>query len=75
MAERQKSRKNGVPEPKSIPEIEVGVVDSVDQEPVVDTLRAARSLLLSEYGPCAANQTELLVATARRLQRDADQAS
>ena len=34
-------------------------------------LKAARALLLAEYGPCAACHPELLVATARRLQQDA----
>ena len=32
-------------------------------------LKAARALLLAEYGPCAACHPELLVATARRLQQ------
>ena len=47
-------------------------MDPDDSEPRMETLRAARSLLLAEYGPCAANHPELLLATARRLQSEAD---
>ena len=64
-----------MPGPNSIPEIEVGVVAKDVPEPRMDALRAARSLLLSEYGPCAANHPDLLLATARRLQLDADRPS
>ena len=39
--------------------------------PSVSELKAARAMLLAEYGPCAAAHPELLVATARRLRRDA----
>ena len=35
--------------------------------PSADSLRAARSMLLAEYGPCVACHTETLIATARRL--------
>ena len=76
MAGRQTIKKTRIPDPTSIPEIKVGVVESSQNpEPQMETLRAARSLLLAEYGPCAANHPELLIATARRLQSDANQAS
>ena len=75
MTGRPTTKKRRMPEPASIPEIEVGVIDSEAAEPPMDTLRAARNLLLSEYGPCAADHPDLLFATARRLQRDADQSS
>lgn len=35
--------------------------------PSADSLRAARSMLLAEYGPCVACHAETLIATARRL--------
>ena len=54
--------------PASIPEIEVG--DRL-VEPKVESLKLARSMLLAEYGPCAAGHHDLLMATARRLERDA----
>jgi len=38
-----------------------------DQLPSAADLRAARSLLLAEYGPCAASHEAILIATARRL--------
>lgn len=38
-------------------------------------LKAARALLLAEYGPCAACHPELLLATARRLRREAGRGS
>ena len=72
MTERQTTKQTDVPRPSSIPEIEVGVMDPDDSEPRMETLRAARSLLLAEYGPCAANHPELLLATARRLQSEAE---
>ena len=75
MSERQTIAKTQIPGPRSITDIEVGAVHSRGQEPPMDTLRAARNLLLAEYGPCAASHPELLLATARRLQRDADRAS
>ena len=64
-----------MPEPASIPEIKVGIVAPEGPEPRMENLRAARSLLLAEYGPCAANHPELLIATARQIQLDADQRS
>ncbi len=36
--------------------------------PSAEHLKAARSLLLAEYGPCVACHTQTLVATARRLE-------
>ena len=75
MTGRQTITKVRMPDLTTIPEIKVGVVESDDLEPSMETLRAARSLLLSEYGPCAANHPELLIATARRLERDADETS
>jgi hypothetical protein len=41
--------------------------DRQDRLPSAADLRAARSLLLAEYGPCAASHEEILIATARRL--------
>lgn len=35
--------------------------------PSAESLRAARSMLLAEYGPCVACHAETLIATARRL--------
>jgi len=42
----------------------------IDNEPLptAESLKAARSLLLAEYGPCVASHTQTLVATARRLE-------
>jgi hypothetical protein len=36
--------------------------------PSAENLKAARSLLLAEYGPCVACHTQTLIATARRLE-------
>jgi hypothetical protein len=41
--------------------------DRSEQLPSAVDLRAARSLLLAEYGPCAASHEAILIATARRL--------
>ena len=41
--------------------------DPIERLPSADDLRAARRLLLAEYGPCAACHEAILVATARRL--------
>jgi len=57
-----------IPTPDSIPEIQVGDVSVVAPEPRMEALKEARSLLMSEYGPCAANHQDLLLATARRIQ-------
>ena len=35
--------------------------------PSADCLRAARSMLLAEYGPCVACHAETLIAAARRI--------
>ena len=35
--------------------------------PSADSLRAARSMLLAEYGPCVACHAETLIAAARRI--------
>lgn len=42
----------------------------IDHEPLptAESLKAARSLLLAEYGPCVASHAQTLVATARRLE-------
>lgn len=42
----------------------------IDNEPLptAESLKAARSILLAEYGPCVASHTQTLVATARRLE-------
>ncbi len=42
--------------------------------PSADSLKAARSLLLAEYGPCVACHTQTLVATARRLENSSNTA-
>ena len=72
MSDRETIKQTRVPAPSAIPELEVGIRDSKVLEPRMETLRAARNLLLSEYGPCAANHTELLIATARQLELDAE---
>ncbi|MDA0294517.1 MAG: hypothetical protein O3A19_06490 [Planctomycetota bacterium] len=36
--------------------------------PSAESLKAARRLLLAEYGPCVACHTQTLVATARRIE-------
>ena len=41
--------------------------DRSERMPSAEDLRAARRLLLAEYGPCAASHEAILVATARRL--------
>lgn len=68
MAVRHENDPKGILLPSSIPEIEVA---SRLVEPKVESLKQARSILLAEYGPCAAGHPELLIATARRLERDA----
>lgn len=68
MSVRHDTDSKAVPAPSSIPEIKVG--DRLI-EPKVESLKQARSMLLAEYGPCAASHPELLMATARRLEQDA----
>ena len=40
-----------------------------DEVPPIEFLQAARRMLLSEHGPCAAAQPDLLLATAQELCR------
>ena len=42
--------------------------------PSATSLKAARSLLLAEYGPCVACHTQTLIATARRLETSLESA-
>ena len=61
-----------VPLPGDVPELEVSAVPGEPGPPSPESLKAARSLLLAEYGPCAAAHEEILVATARRIEAGTD---
>ena len=61
-----------VPLPGVVPELEVSAVPGEGDPPSPESLKAARSLLLAEYGPCAAAHEEILVATARRIEAGTD---
>lgn len=61
---------SAAPLPGKAIELKVGDGEADDIEPGLEALQEARRRLLAEYGPCAAGHTDLLMATARRIEND-----
>ena len=58
------------PLPREAIELKVGNDEAADIVPGLEALQEARRRLVAEYGPCAAGNADLLMATARRIEND-----